>query len=304
MKSVEKLMEKYGRVHPIFDHFELFTPNKERAKEFLLSVPESKILVERDCVFTEEDVIIGNPVKISIYHIEVAGHDIEVIEPADSPNSYIQSVIGAHGECFHHLRLTFKEHREHLAMCRAHSLGYDSMPRHFYPCAAMPVKKLLCDVNAAEEGAERYGWEESTCDWQEVVAREDIDLVDIVVPNDLHHVMCLEAAKHGKMIYCEKPLGLNFEDSLEIYRAIRKAGVKHAVAFNKRRWPAAMFAKKLISEGRIGEIINFRCEMQQSFALNRSLPLTWKFQKKRPSAGQSWISVPTPSTWHVIWSGI
>lgn len=172
-------------------------------------------------------------------------------------------------------------------MCRAHSLGYDSMPRHFYPCAAMPVKKLLCDVSAAAagEGAERYGWEESTCDWQEVVAREDIDLVDIVVPNDLHHAMCLEAAKHGKMIYCEKPLGLDFEDSLEIYRAIRKAGVKHAVAFNKRRWPAVMFAKKLISEGRIGEIINFRCEMQQSFALNRSLPLTWKFQKEKTGGG-------------------
>lgn len=130
-------------------------------------------------------------------------------------------------------------------MCRAHSLGYDVMPKHFWPCAAVPVKKLLCDINmqAAEDGAERYGWEEYTDNWHDVVSREDIDIVDIVVPNDLHHEMCLEAAKHGKMIYCEKPLGLDFQDSLEIYRAIRGSGVKNAVAFNKRRWPAVMFAK-------------------------------------------------------------
>ena len=172
-------------------------------------------------------------------------------------------------------------------MCRAHSLGYDVMPKHFYPCAAIPVKKLLCDINlaAAEEGADRYGWEEYSGDWHDVVNRDDIDIVDIVVPNDLHHEMCLEAARKGKMIYCEKPLGLDFEDSLEIYRAVRDAGVKNAVAFNKRRWPAVMFAKKLISDGRIGEIINFRCEMEQSFALNRSLPLTWKFQREKTGGG-------------------
>ena len=118
MKSLEELQKKYGYVHPIFDHFGLFTPNKEHAKDFLLSIPGSKILVERDCDFTEQDVLIGSPVKISIYHIEVAGHDIEVIQPIDSPDSYIQSVINNHGECFHHLCLTFKVHKEHLAMCK------------------------------------------------------------------------------------------------------------------------------------------------------------------------------------------
>lgn len=172
-------------------------------------------------------------------------------------------------------------------MCRAHSLGYDVMPKHFWPCPAIPVKKLLCDISleAAEEGAERYGWDEFTGDWHDVIERKDIDIVDIVVPNDLHREICLEAAEHGKMIYCEKPLGLDFADSLEIYRKIREAGVKNAVAFNKRRWPAVLFAKKLISEGKIGEIISFRCEMQQSFALNTHLPLTWKFQRSKTGGG-------------------
>lgn len=69
MKSLDELMKQYGTVHPIFDHFGLFTPDKEHAKEFLLAVPGAKILVERECDFTKDDVIIGTPVKISIYHI-------------------------------------------------------------------------------------------------------------------------------------------------------------------------------------------------------------------------------------------
>ena len=172
-------------------------------------------------------------------------------------------------------------------MCRAHSLGYDIMPKHFWPCPAIPVKKLLCDINlsSAKDGAERYGWESFCCNWEEVVESNDIDIVDIVVPNNLHKEICLAAAKQGKMIYCEKPLGLDFEDSLEIYRVIRESGVKNAVAFNKRRWPAVLFTKKLIQEGRIGKIINFHCEMQQSFALNRDLPLTWKFQREKTGGG-------------------
>ena len=172
-------------------------------------------------------------------------------------------------------------------MCRAHSLGYDIMPKHFYPCAAIPVKKVLCDINlaAAEEGADRYGWEEACDDWHKVVTRPDIEIVDIVVPNNLHNEMCKEAARNGKMIYCEKPLGLDFEDCLDIYRTIRDLGVKNAVAFNRRRWPALMFAKKLISEDRIGDIINCRFELQQSFALNRSLPMGWKFQKDKTGGG-------------------
>ena len=114
-------------------------------------------------------------------------------------------------------------------MCRAHSLGYDIMPKHFWPCPAIPVKKLLCDINlsSAKDGAERYGWESFCCNWEEVVESNDIDIVDIVVPNNLHKEICLAAAKQGKMIYCEKPLGLDFEDSLEIYHAIHELSLIH-----------------------------------------------------------------------------
>ena len=85
-------------------------------------------------------------------------------------------------------------------MCRAHSLGYAAMPMHFPDASAVPVRKVLCDINdeLARQGAERYGWEESMSDWRELVARPDIDVIDVVVPNDLHLDICSEAAKTAR----------------------------------------------------------------------------------------------------------
>ena len=62
--------------------------------------------------------VIGEPVKIRIHHIEVAGQDVEVIEPVDSPNAYLTKFLETHGDCFHHLALTFEKHAEHLSMCK------------------------------------------------------------------------------------------------------------------------------------------------------------------------------------------
>lgn len=172
-------------------------------------------------------------------------------------------------------------------MCKAHSEALSIMPIMFYPLNVKPVKKVLCDVSEEEAkvGAEHYGWEESMSDWRALVARKDIDLIDIVTPNHLHREMCVEAAKNGKMIFCEKPLGISAQDSLEIYRAAKAYGVKNAVAFNKRRWPAVVYAKQLIHQGMIGEIISFRGTFMQSFALNETMPLTWKFQKEKTGGG-------------------
>lgn len=147
MKNVEELMKKYGEVHPIFDHFGLFTPDKERVKDFLMTVPGAKILVERDCVFTEDDVIVGTPVKISIYHIDVAGQDVEVIQAVDSPDSYIQEIVNRHGECFHHLCLTFKEHKEHLTMCKI-------LEEQGYVCRfASNIRDLLIHYYESSDGS-------------------------------------------------------------------------------------------------------------------------------------------------------
>ena len=118
MTDIKGLMEQYGEVTPIFDHFGLITSSRERAADFLMSIPGSKILVTRDVEFVKEQMTVGEPVKIRIHHIEVAGQDVEVIEPVDSPNAYLTKFLETHGDCFHHLALTFEKHAEHLSMCK------------------------------------------------------------------------------------------------------------------------------------------------------------------------------------------
>ena len=118
MTDIKGLMEQYGEVTPIFDHFGLITSSRERAADFLMSNPGSKILATRDVDFIKEQMTVGEPVKIRIHHIEVAGQDVEVIEPVDSPNAYLTKFLETHGDCFHHLALTFEKHAEHLSMCK------------------------------------------------------------------------------------------------------------------------------------------------------------------------------------------
>ncbi len=95
-------------------------------------------------------------------------------------------------------------------------------------------------------------------DWRKLVTRDDIDVVDINAPSDAHKEIAIAAAEAGKHIFCEKPLALNLADSSEMLNAAEKAGIKHMVGFNYRFAPAVQLAKKLIAEGRIGQIFHFR----------------------------------------------
>lgn len=124
-KEIKDILHGEDDIQPIFDHFGLFTEDRERIKEFLMTVPGAKILADRVVDFPQEIVTVGPPQKLSLYHIEVAGQDIEVIQPIECPDSYVAEVIKKHGGCFHHLALTFRTSAEHRKMCRIlESKGY------------------------------------------------------------------------------------------------------------------------------------------------------------------------------------
>ena len=145
-------------------------------------------------------------------------------------------------------------------MGKAHALAYAAMPMFFSPAPAIPRRKILVDVTSelARAGAERLGFDESSADWKSVVNRADIDVVDIVTPNDSHAEIAIAALKAGKHVICEKPLARTGAEALTMYEAARASGVIHMVAFNYRRTPAVALAKKFIEDGRIGRILNFR----------------------------------------------
>jgi predicted dehydrogenase len=171
-------------------------------------------------------------------------------------------------------------------MGKAHSNAW-SQASKFFTLGLTPVLKVACgqDVEATSNFAQNWGWEESVGDWKKVVERKDIDIIDVCTPTYLHKDIVLAAAKNGKHIFCEKPLALNFTEAKEMYEAAEKAGVLHYVNHNYRRTPAIAFAKKLIDEGKIGQIFHWRGTYLQDWITDPNFPLTWHLQKQFAGAG-------------------
>ena len=172
-------------------------------------------------------------------------------------------------------------------MGKAHALAYAAMPMFFWPAPAIPRRKVIVDVtpDLAETARQRYGFEEASADWKAVLSRNDIDVVDIVTPNDSHAEIAIAAAKAGKNVICEKPLARTGMEAKSMLDAVEAAGVIHMVAFNYRRTPAVALARKYIEEGRVGKILSFRGTYLQDWSADPNGPLSWRFQKKIAGSG-------------------
>jgi predicted dehydrogenase len=171
-------------------------------------------------------------------------------------------------------------------MGRAHSNAYRQVTPFFSP-RLTPRLKVLCGRSRpnVEAAAKQLGWEEVSTDWESVVARKDIHIVDIATPGDLHAPIAIAAAKAGKVVFCEKPLANTVKDAERMLGAVTKAGVLHMLCHNYRRVPAVMLAQHLIAEGRLGEIRHFRGTYLQDWITDPKLPLLWRFDKKQAGSG-------------------
>ncbi|MBM3703349.1 MAG: Gfo/Idh/MocA family oxidoreductase, partial [Actinobacteria bacterium] len=125
-------------------------------------------------------------------------------------------------------------------MGKAHSNGYKKMPYIFWPPPAKPKLIKICgrtEEKVAEE-AKRYGYLDYCTDWHDLVGDERINIFVNVGPNNIHAEPCIEAAKAGKNVVCEKPLARNADEAKAMLDAVSKAGVKHLCNFNYRMMPA------------------------------------------------------------------
>lgn len=166
-------------------------------------------------------------------------------------------------------------------MAKAHSIAYAGMPMFFWPAPAIPVKKMIVDINeaAARDAKEKLAFESYSTDWHDIINNPDIQVVDICTPNNAHAEIAIAAANAGKHIICEKPLALTPEQAKEMYLAAEKNQVRTMVAFNYRKTPAIQLAKKYIDEGAIGDILDFRGTYLQDWSADPDSPLSWRFQK-------------------------
>ena len=158
-------------------------------------------------------------------------------------------------------------------MGRAHSNGY-SRVKDFFDLEYLPVLQAVAarDPEKAQAFADRWGYKRVETDWRKLVAADDIDVIDICTPNNLHAEIAIEAAKHGKAILCEKPLSMDTAQGETMCAAVEKAGVPNMVWYNYRRIPAVTFAKQIIDSGKLGRVFHYRAEFLQDWTINADLP--------------------------------
>lgn len=177
----------------------------------------------------------------------------------------------------------------HAFMGAAHSQAWRTAPR-FFDLPLQPELAVLCgrDAGRAAEAATRLGWAESATDWRAVVARDDIDLIDICTPGDTHAEIAIAALAAGKHVLCEKPLANTLEEAETMAAAAGSAyagGARAMVGFTYRRVPAIALARQLVAEGRIGTVRHVRAQYLQDWIANPQAPFSWRLDKAKAGSG-------------------
>jgi predicted dehydrogenase len=159
-------------------------------------------------------------------------------------------------------------------MGRTHSNGYNRIRNFFPELQYQPLLKAVCSRNAdkVRAFADQWNYESFETDWKKLVARDDIDAVDICTPNDSHAEIAIAAAAKGKMILCEKPLSRTLEEGQKMVDAVEKAGVANTIWYNYRRVPAVTLAKQIIDSGKLGKIFHYRANFLQDWTISPELP--------------------------------
>jgi myo-inositol 2-dehydrogenase/D-chiro-inositol 1-dehydrogenase len=158
-------------------------------------------------------------------------------------------------------------------MGRTHSNAFRQV-NQFFDLEYQPVLKAVCarDGEKAKAFAAQWGYESVETGWRNLIARQDVDLIDIASPNNTHAEIAIAAAAAGKLVLCEKPLAMNAAQAERMVEAVEKAGVANMVWYNYRRVPAVTLAKQLIDEGRLGRIFHYRAKFLQDWTISKDLP--------------------------------
>ena len=159
-------------------------------------------------------------------------------------------------------------------MGRTHSNAYKRVMDFFPELEHRPILQAVCSRRAdkVKAFAEQWGYNAAETDWKALIARNDIDAIDICAPNNMHAEIAIAAANAGKMILCEKPMARNLAEAQQMVDAVEKAGVKNTVWYNYRRIPAVTLAQQIISSGKLGRIFHYRANFLQDWTINANLP--------------------------------
>ncbi|MGY1673845.1 Gfo/Idh/MocA family protein [Geodermatophilus sp. SYSU D00710] len=177
----------------------------------------------------------------------------------------------------------------HAFMGAAHSQAWRTAP-HFFDLPLRPELTVLAgrDRQRATDAAARLGWAGVETDWRRLLERDDVGLVDVCTPGDTHAEIAIAALEAGKHVLCEKPLANTVAEAEAMADAAARAaarGVRSMVGFTYRRVPAIGLARRLVAEGRIGQVRHVRAQYLQDWIADPSAPMSWRLEKDKAGSG-------------------
>lgn len=170
---------------------------------------------------------------------------------------------------------------------RVHAMGLRDIPFLYgLPADAVQIAGVATTrPETAQRAAQEIGCDDWTADYRELLARPDIDFVDVTVPNHAHAEIVIAAAQAGKHIYCEKPLAMTVAEGQAMVAAAEQAGIKTQMTFNLRFFPALSRARQLIESGFLGNLFSFRGRYYRSSYIDPTKPISWRQQKAIAGGG-------------------
>lgn len=172
-------------------------------------------------------------------------------------------------------------------MGRVHVDAYKRIPHTFWPEFIVPRLVAVCGRSEEKviEVRRRYDFERYYTEWKKLARDADVRVLDNCAPNNMHAGPCIDAAKRGKHVLCEKPLARNAAEAKEMLDAVNETKVKHMVMFVYRFVPAIRLAKNIVNTGVLGRIYHFRAKYLLDTFLDPTSPYVWRFNRNVAGSG-------------------
>jgi predicted dehydrogenase len=170
---------------------------------------------------------------------------------------------------------------------KVHAWAHSALPFFYDP---MPARTRLVGVCTTREetgrkAVEQAGFEFSTTDHADLLARDDIHLIHVCTPNADHNALLRDALRAGKHVYCDKPLTRTLEEAEAIATLAETAPGVHRMTFNYRYAPATIRARQIVEEGFLGEVYQFRCAYLHAGYVDPNRPWSWRLDMARSGGG-------------------
>lgn len=162
-------------------------------------------------------------------------------------------------------------------MGKAHAIAMSAVGAVFNTSLRPRLEMVAGSTPASgEKYRAAYGFRRAARNWQELVNDPAVEAVVIAATQDMHREIAEAALALGKPVLCEKPLGASLVDSAAMVAAADRAGVANMVGFNYIRTPASQYARALVADGTIGDVVYFRGEHTEDFFADPNLPANWR----------------------------